>query len=369
MILLFLLVNIKKDVKGSSKYAEYSNMKKFILVTSLAFSFLYTLPTFADTTYKVQKGDTLFSISRKNEITIDELRAANNLAESDIIKIGQTIIIPSPDISNAAALTKRQGATSTPLSTNNKTNSTIDNKNTEDKNSNAVEKKNLSPTTPSIKTSIYIVEKGDTLYGIARKSNIKLSELLSLNNIDTTTTIKIGQKILIPYGSISSTPTAIATKTSDKKTQTIASDKKNINKTSDKSKSIAQNSKKDDLKVTSINTTGVVWPLQNPKVKSISGKVSGVELIGKDNEVVKSVREGTVMYTGLYRGFGEVIFVQSKTGLIYSYTGLKKVDAKKGDYITLGTPLGSTGDGKDASIKFMVFQNGLPVNPATAPRG
>lgn len=42
-----------------------------------------------------------------------------------------------------------------------------------------------------------------------------------------------------------------------------------------------------------------------------------------------AVREGTVMYTGIYRGFGEVIFIQSKTGLIYSYSGLNKVSVKK----------------------------------------
>ncbi|MCI6721402.1 peptidoglycan DD-metalloendopeptidase family protein, partial [Treponema porcinum] len=76
-----------------------------------------------------------------------------------------------------------------------------------------------------------------------------------------------------------------------------------------------------------------------------------------------------VMYTGVYRGFGEVVFVQSKTGLIYSYTGLKKVSAKKGDYVLSGDVLGKTGKGSEASIKFMVFQNGMPVDPVKAPRG
>ena len=75
------------------------------------------------------------------------------------------------------------------------------------------------------------------------------------------------------------------------------------------------------------------------------------------------------MYTGVYRGFGEVIFVQSKTGLIYSYSGLGKVTVKKGDYVLFNTELGVTGKGNNSSIKFMVFQNGKPVNPVTAPRG
>ena len=116
-------------------------------------------------------------------------------------------------------------------------------------------------------------------------------------------------------------------------------------------------------------SNGVVCPLSNPKVKNIKGKVSGVQLIGEDNEVVKSVAAGTVMYTGVYRGFGEIIFVQSKTGLIYAYSGLGTVKAKKGEYILSGDEIGKTSKSGDSSIKFMVFQNGKPIDPAKAPRG
>lgn len=118
-----------------------------------------------------------------------------------------------------------------------------------------------------------------------------------------------------------------------------------------------------------INATGVTWPLENPTVRSVNGKVWGVQLTGKDGESVRVVREGTVMYTGVYRGFGEVVFVQSQTGLIYSYTGLGNVTAKKGDYVILGDEIGKTARTGDSSIKFMVFQNGMPIDPLKAPRG
>ena len=75
-------------------------LKKSIIV----FSLLCVNNLFADTVYKVVKGDTLYSISKKYEITVAELRAANNLSENDIIKIGQTLTIPSADISTAVAL-------------------------------------------------------------------------------------------------------------------------------------------------------------------------------------------------------------------------------------------------------------------------
>ena len=78
-----------------------------------------------------------------------------------------------------------------------------------------------------------------------------------------------------------------------------------------------------------------------------------------------------VMYVGVYRGFGQVVFVQSKTGLIYAYTGLGSVKVRKGEYAISGAELGTAGlDSRSQKyeITFMVFQNGQPIDPAKAPR-
>lgn len=284
--------------------------------------FLMTALTFADSSYTVKKGDTLYSISRKYQITVQELRAANNFSEGDILKEGAKLVIPSADIQNAAALS-----------------STAQNQT----------EKNVSPSS-SKNVKEYEVQKGDTLYGIARKFGISLSELLSMNNLDSGETIKVGQKLKIRKGNFENTSSPAITKTD-------SSEEKSVPKTPSSTE-----------KTASSRVSSVVWPLSNPTVKKLSGKVSGVLLTGEPKEEVKTVREGTVMYTGLYRGFGEVVFVQSKTGLIYSYTGLGKVSCKKGDYVKAGDELGTTGK-NDSSIKFMVFQNGMPIDPEKAPRG
>lgn len=317
------------------KSADTESMKISKMLKSVNIAFiLFSLCCFslsADSSYIVKKGDTLYSISRKYQITVPELRAANNLSENDVLKVGVKLVIPSADIENAAALSAS--------------------KTTETK-----------PNVSSKSATSYIVQKGDTLYGIARKYNIKLNELLSLNNLDNSSTIKIGQKILVPAGSSSASTVASGAGTNSAKTQTPAKTEKNPS-------SAGSSGTKTNSASTAVSSQGISWPLSNPVVKNISGKVSGVQLTGKDNESVVAVREGTVMYTGVYRGFGEVIFVQSKTGLIYSYSGLNKVSVKKGDYVVFGAEIGKTGRGNDSSIKFMVFQNGMPINPASAPRG
>ena len=298
-------------------------MKKlclFIILAAISFSY-----SFADTTYVVQKGDTLYSLSKKFQLTVGELRAANNLSESDVIKVGQKITIPEADIGTAAALS----------STNSKS---ISN---------------------STKTKVYTVQKGDTLYSLARKNNISVADLMVLNNFDSSKVIKIGEKIKIPDLTVTPEKTTVANASNN---TTSANSNKSVSEKIPDTRNYGNT-------ITADSNT--IWPVKNPKVTQIKGKVSGVQLSATKNESVNCIHEGTVMYVGVYRGFGQVVFVQSKTGLIYAYTGLGSVDVNKGDYLVSNTKIGTAGldsiTGK-SQITFMVFQNGQPIDPSKAPR-
>ena len=300
--------------------------KLFFIISIFLF---FTTSIFADITYKVEKGDTLYSISRKYQITVAELRTANNLSENDVIKVGQKLIIPDADIGTAAALSSTKTAGS-------------------------------SASASTAKTVEYVVAKGDTLYGIARKNGMTVTDLMAINNLDSSAVIKVGQKLKVSAGSTSSSSSASTTKKSEpaKPGETV----------------IKVNEKAPDTRTYGTTITAdanTKWPVSSPKITQVKGKISGVQLSAKTNEAVLCIHEGTVMYVGVYRGFGQVVFVQSKTGLIYAYTGLGSVKVRKGEYAVSGAELGTAGldsISQKYQITFMVFQNGQPIDPAKAPR-
>jgi len=43
--------------------------------------------------YFVRRGDTLYSISRRNGMSVDELRSLNNLSESHVLRIGERLLV------------------------------------------------------------------------------------------------------------------------------------------------------------------------------------------------------------------------------------------------------------------------------------
>lgn len=281
----------------------FKSAKKIIVIVFTAF---LGISAFAESTHLVKKGETLYGLAKKYQITISELKAANNLSDKDVLKAGQKLVIPSADIENAATLSSTNSSASTSNS--------------------------------SSKTETYIVQKGDTLYGIAKKYDIKVSEIYSLNGMSQKDVLKVGQKLKVPV------------------TGESLPDIKDI----------------DPKKYTEKTIPGLKWPVKNPTVTYVKGKVSGVQLTSSAKENVVNIHAGTVVYTGSYRGFGKVVFVQSKTGLVYAYTGLSSIKVKKGTYVVAGDVLGKAGVDsmtKKNGIMLMVVQNGEYIDPAKAPRG
>jgi len=269
----------------------------------------------------VEKGDTLYSLSKKYGVSVDELRSANAISGSDLYA-GQKLIIP------AKKADKR------------------------------------------VTYESYTVKAGDTLYSIAKRSEITVDELRRLNSLDSSAVLKIGQNLKVPAQTAteSTAPAQNAGASSSglalSVPDTSSSARNNLSLIGSDKDPRAYSKKNGD--------TSLVWPVKASEVVYVAGKISGVALTGAKNEHVTAIRSGTVMFSGIYRGFGQVVFVQSANGLIYVYTGLDTLAVTKGQKVNYGQQLGVIGSdpisGKNL-INLMVFKNGSPMDPAKAPRG
>ena len=165
----------------------------------------YIAPT-GSNYYTVKSGDSLWSISKKFGITVDELKQANNLT-SNLLSIGQNLLIPTKE-SEATTNEYIVQKGDTLYGIANKFNTTVDNL----KSINNLTTDSLSigqvlklPSTTA-STNTYTVKAGDTLYAIANKYNTTVDILKSLNNL-TSNTLSIGQVLKLPGSSATSTDT------------------------------------------------------------------------------------------------------------------------------------------------------------------
>lgn len=133
-------------------------------------------------TYEIQAGDTLLAIASQFGITVDELMAANNLTQSDVLALrpGQELIIPGQSAGSGSGQSSSAG-------------------------------------TEQLQT--YTVQSGDTPSSIARRFGVSVDALLSVNGLSQAdaTRLRTGQVLLIPNSSSdasSSTGAASAAPTS-----------------------------------------------------------------------------------------------------------------------------------------------------------
>lgn len=136
-----------------------------------------------DIWYKVQPGDTVSGLAAQFNTSVQAIVAKNNLANADLIRVGQWLCIPDPPAGDSDAAPTAtylvMGSEAAPAAVG--------------------DAEAVAATTPDIETSLttYRVRRGDTLSGIAQRRGMTVSALIALNNIENPRWIHVGQQLLV----------------------------------------------------------------------------------------------------------------------------------------------------------------------------
>lgn len=185
-------VNNQNDIKNlKNEYIKYAESIIKVLATQLGVPYSYTL----DNEYIVQKGDSLWSISRKYGISVDELKNYNNL-KTNTLSINQILKIPSPGSSSLNTKTYTVAKGDSLWSISQKFNTTVNElKNLNNLSSNLLSIGMILKISSNNRT--YIVQKGDNLWSISRANNTTVDKIKSLNNLNNNI-LSIGQELILP---------------------------------------------------------------------------------------------------------------------------------------------------------------------------
>ena len=192
---------IKDTNPNETIIIEYGDANNYKQVVDIIVKSIIEYLALSDT-YKVKSGDTLYSIAKKYNISVNELKELNNLKNNNIT-VGQVLKIksniPSEEVTGKNYYIVKSGDTLYSIAK--KYNTTVD----EIKKLNNLKSDNLSigmelkiKEEPSSTNYIdYVVKSGDNLYSIAKKYNTTVDEIKKLNGL-TSNLLNIGMTLKIP---------------------------------------------------------------------------------------------------------------------------------------------------------------------------
>ncbi len=262
-------------------------------------AFYHRLFGYSPETIKVQKGDTLYSIAKRYDMSISELIELNGIDSPDQLYVGQVL----------------------------KTSS----------------------------SKYYTVKRGDTLASIARKYGTTYQDLAQKNNIKPPYALNVGQKIALS----GKAETSLITQTSTAKTKTA-------------SKSTTKTSSAGSSYVSAKRAAKFAWPVSGKVISSFGTtgkgrKNDGINISAPLGTSVKAGDKGVVAYAGNgLKGFGNLILIKHSDGYITAYAHNDKILVKKGQSVVKGEKIatvGKTGGVNTPQLHFEVRAGKKAVNP------
>lgn len=237
----------------------------------------------------VGEGENLFRIGLKHNITVDRLCKINGFSEKVKLFAGMRIRVPKSD----------------------KTEKTIT--------SSAVGKKS-DKTSISAKQKIngehdfiyHTMQKGETLYRIGKTFHVSVAKLMEINGIVDSTILKPGVQIKIPKAKYNAQTASI-----EQILQRHKNGKKYLNYS---------------------------LPLKGDVVPYVKSHYRGILIFNKNDREVRSIDRGVVSHIENTASFGLIVFIRHANGLVSTYSGFSVIYVRNGQEVYPGDVIGKSGE-------------------------
>ena len=326
---------------------------KFILLLLTIFIFS---SLFSDTVHIVQQGENLLRIANLYNTTVSEIKEVNRLS-SDHIRAGQRLIIKRVSPGNPIYYTVKRGDTLTRIAVSNNTSVAKIREWNRLPNNNIRENQRLivghevkapppPPPPPPQKTEqvsatnnrTHTIKKCENLYRISLLYGVSVDDLRRWNRLSSSV-IKVGQKIII----------------------------------AEPGSPIAQPVPESRLEeyIPAIHDGLAVLPVQNVRVLSEFGMRNrrmhnGIDLGGSPGAPIYAVLPGKVVFSGIQRGFGNVIIIEHANHVMTVYGHNEANLVRVGEEIFQGqliARMGNTGNASTYHLHFEYRVRGVAKNP------
>jgi murein DD-endopeptidase MepM/ murein hydrolase activator NlpD len=269
-------------------------------------------------THTVKPGDTLYSISRAFQMTVDELAVRNDLKKPYVIHPGQVLKGPAGKGGKA-----------------------------------------------------YIVESGDTLSAIGRRFSVSAADLAAANDMDVTTGIRPGQRLLLPQGYRDQGATRVASRPSPPPPASPSTSYPRPTPTPTPAPRPTTPStpvivpSSPPATSSDIQTAGrgkFIWPISGRVVSGFgvrgpNQQSNGLNIASTLGTSVRAAAAGEVIYAGSeVQDYGNLVLVRHDAGFVTVYAHLSRISVKMQDRVTQNQEVGQVGQSGGLSAPQLYFE-------------
>jgi murein DD-endopeptidase MepM/ murein hydrolase activator NlpD len=194
---------------------------------------------------------------------------------------------------------------------------------------------------PDLVGTTHVVQKGETLYRIARTYGIDPAELMEANGIGDPRTLAPGQELFVPGAPRALDAVPLPGNAAAPEPEPLP--RKNP-------------------------AAKMRWPVQGVLYRGFGVRQGqrhdGIDISAPEGTLVRAAAGGEVIYTGSQSGYGVIVIVRHPDALVTLYAHNSAVLVKDGDRVDAGTPIAKVGQSGRTTGPHLHFE----VREGTRPR-